>query len=61
MESKKIENKNKEEIQEKKRNKIRCNNCSSTFGYLRIKERLWICRSCGHTQKIEIEEEIING
>jgi ribosomal protein L37AE/L43A len=31
--------------------KIRCSKCNSTLGYLRIKDKIWVCRSCGHETK----------
>jgi len=37
-----------------KKEKHRCVNCNSLFGYLRIKDKIWVCRSCGH-----MDEEII--
>lgn len=48
-----------EENQEKpkKENRIKCNNCNSGSGYLRVKDKEWVCRSCGHIQKIEGEKE----
>lgn len=35
-------------------NKIKCSKCGSSFGYLRIKDKTWVCRSCGHE---EVREE----
>lgn len=37
--------------EQEKKGKHRCPNCSSTFGYLRIKEKVWVCRSCGFIDK----------
>lgn len=49
-----MENQQKEK---KLTKKIRCSKCASTFGYLRIKERKWVCRSCGHEEKIMEEDK----
>ena len=32
----------------KKEEGLRCKKCDSKFGYLRIKDHIWICRSCGY-------------
>lgn len=45
----------KEQAKEVRR--IKCNNCSSSFGYPRLKKEEWVCRSCGHIQKMEIEKD----
>ena len=34
-----------------KREKHRCTKCKSLFGYLKIKEKAWQCRSCGYLDK----------
>jgi len=34
-----------------KKEKTRCEKCQSAFGYLRIKDKTWQCRSCGHVNK----------
>jgi len=39
------------EEHEKKEERIRCQRCDSKFGYLRIKDHVWICRSCGFENK----------
>jgi len=31
----------------------RCTKCNSTFGYLRVKTKQWVCRSCGYTGKLK--------
>jgi len=31
-----------------KEEKHRCVKCGSLFGYLRIKEKAWVCRTCGN-------------
>ena len=33
-----------------KKEKHRCKNCSSLFGYLKIKDGSWQCRSCGYLE-----------
>jgi ribosomal protein L37AE/L43A len=45
------------QIEQKKSNKIRCNKCGSTLGYLRIKDQEWVCRNCGHEEKFKMEEK----
>jgi len=40
-----------ERDEEKKEERIRCVKCNSKFGYLRIKDHVWVCRSCGHEDK----------
>jgi len=42
------------EKKEEKIEKHRCKKCNSTFGYLRIKDGTFVCRSCGY---IEGEKE----
>jgi len=42
---------------EKNEQKHRCIKCSSTFGYLRIKDKQWVCRSCGHVEEIKEDVE----
>ena len=38
-----------------KEEKHRCVKCGSLFGYLRIKEKAWVCRTCGYfDQDVEI-------
>jgi len=38
-----------------KEEKHRCVKCGSLFGYLRIKEKAWVCRTCGYLdQDVEI-------
>jgi ribosomal protein L37AE/L43A len=39
-----------EEKKEKKEN-YRCTKCNSKFGYLRLKKKEWICRTCGNIDK----------
>jgi len=39
------------------KNSNRCSKCNSTFGYLRIKEKEWVCRNCGNVKKIGYEEK----
>ena len=34
-----------------KREKHHCIKCKSSFGYLRIKTKEWICRACGNADK----------
>ena len=31
-----------------KEERLRCSKCDSSFGYLRIKDHVWVCRSCGN-------------
>jgi len=38
---------------EQKKSKIRCSKCGSLFGYLRLKDRKWQCRSCGNSETLE--------
>jgi len=33
--------------------KIRCKKCNSTFGYIRIKDGNFVCRSCGHIEEVK--------
>lgn len=40
-----------EEKEVQKKEKIKCSNCGSHFGYLRLKDKAWICRSCGFIDK----------
>lgn len=40
---------------ENKKEKPKCPKCNSSFGYFRIKEKSWQCRSCGYSQKKEID------
>ena len=35
----------------------RCNKCSSTLTYLRIKDKEVVCRHCGNIEKIKDEEK----
>lgn len=37
----------KEKKIEEKREVRRCKKCKSSFGYLRLKDKSWCCRSCG--------------
>jgi ribosomal protein L37AE/L43A len=37
--------------QTERKEKHRCIKCNSSFGYLRIKDKVWICRSCGTEDK----------
>jgi len=30
----------------------RCQECNSTFGYLRVRANQWQCRSCGNIEEI---------
>jgi len=32
--------------------KVRCNKCNSTLGYYRLKDKMWICRSCGNVEAL---------
>jgi len=40
-----------DENKELKEERLRCKKCDSAFGYLRIKDHVWICRSCGFEDK----------
>ena len=31
--------------------KHKCKKCNSSFGYLKLKEKAWQCRSCGYLDK----------
>ena len=46
MDDKKEDNKLMDEVK-----KHRCVKCGSLFGYLRIKDKTWVCRSCGNMDK----------
>ena len=35
----------------KKKAKPKCKKCNSSFGYLKIKEKAWQCRTCGYLDK----------
>ena len=48
-----VDKKEEKEI-EKIELKHRCKKCNSLFGYYKIKDKTWQCRSCGH-----VDEEII--
>ena len=37
---------------ELKEERLRCSKCDSLFGYLRIKDGNWCCRSCGHIERV---------
>lgn len=39
--------------EQKVRKRISCEKCNYSFGYHRIKKKEWVCRSCGHVQKME--------
>jgi len=41
------------ENQKKEKEKPRCPKCNSSFGYFRIKDKEFVCRSCGHIEEIE--------
>ena len=43
--------------QKREQQRHRCENCSSTFCYLRVKSNQWVCRSCGNIEKIKEEKE----
>jgi len=45
----------KREDEKKEDEKHRCIKCGSLFGYLRIKDKTWVCRSCGN-----IDGEVIS-
>ena len=49
--------KKKQNPQEAKRNKPFCEICGVSNGYLRLKSKEWICRSCGHITSIKNKEE----
>ena len=34
-----------------KKEKIKCSKCGSGFGYLKLKDKSWCCRSCGNIDK----------
>ena len=40
-----------------KSEKKKCEKCGSGFGYLRRKDYVWVCRTCGALHKIKKEEE----
>ena len=42
----------KEELVEKHR----CKKCGSLFGYLRIKDEEWQCRTCGYVDKKGVQK-----
>jgi ribosomal protein L37AE/L43A len=37
--------------------KPKCPKCNSSFGYFRIKEKKWVCRTCGHIEKNKEDQE----
>jgi ribosomal protein L37AE/L43A len=37
--------------------KIRCEKCGSSFGYLRMKDHQWVCRSCGTIKDLKEKRE----
>jgi len=43
--------------QKEQNEKLRCPKCKSSFGYFRIKENEWVCRSCAEISKIEKEKD----
>jgi len=42
---------------ERQEKKQRCIKCNSSFGYLRLKDKTWVCRSCGNVNPKEEESE----
>jgi len=36
----------------------RCKKCNSTFTYIRIRTKERVCRTCGHIESLEEEEDI---
>lgn len=48
-----MEQEEKQENQNQKKNKHKCSNCGSKFGYLRLKNKTWICRACGNIEKLD--------
>lgn len=46
----------KECDEKKEKNFKACPNCGSGQTYVRIKDMSRVCRSCGHIEKIEVEE-----
>ena len=44
-----------EKEKKEKVEKLRCVKCGSSLGYLRIKDHVFVCRSCGYE-----DEEIIS-
>lgn len=48
-----MKNKKEKQSQERNDNKRRCDNCGSGYGYLRIKEKQWVCRQCGNVQELD--------
>ena len=38
--------------------KIKCIYCGSSFGYLKVKDKIWQCRSCGSTFKVDNLKEV---
>jgi len=42
---------NMSEKEEKKEEKHRCSKCGSLFGYFRIKDGAWQCRTCKYLDK----------
>jgi ribosomal protein L37AE/L43A len=45
-----------EKKETEKTQKHRCKKCNSTFGYLRIKDGEFVCRSCGFVEKEGVGE-----
>jgi ribosomal protein L37AE/L43A len=43
-----------EEVEKPKKEKIKCSKCRSLFGYLRIKDKIWVCRSCGFESEVNL-------
>lgn len=41
-----------EEVQEKKKDLIRCSKCNSTLNYIRRKTNDRVCRKCGYEEKL---------
>ena len=48
------EKKEEKEEQKEKENKRRCRKCGSFFGYIRFRDKTYVCRSCGF-----IDDEVI--
>jgi len=49
--AKKKEVEKKEVQKEDAKERIKCSKCGSTLGYLRIKDKIFVCRSCGFEEE----------
>jgi len=49
-------NKMEEQKEQNEEPTIRCSECGSKLGYLRLKDHCWVCRTCGAIKKVGEEK-----